>query len=142
VAKAEIQETLGVDRDKLFQTIVRYEDYPKFVDGCTSVEVDRKSESAARVRYKVSMMKDVNYTLDLRADQKAGVVEWSLVESDVMKVNNGRWDLKALGPGKTEARYAVEIEFKIPVPSLILNRLIKGSLPAMVRSFETQAKKT
>ena len=52
-------------------------------------------------------------------------------------------DIDRLGvpdPG-TDLRYVIEIEFKIPVPGLILNRLIKSSLPSMVRSFESQARK-
>ena len=81
------------------------------------------------------MIKEVSYTVDQREDPEQGVVEWSLVESDFMKKNNGRWRIRSAGPGKTEVHYEVEVEFKIPVPSLILNRLIKSSLPDMIRSF-------
>ncbi|HUP57784.1 MAG TPA: SRPBCC family protein [Bdellovibrionota bacterium] len=140
MAQAEITETLAVDKDKLLATIVKYEDYPRFVEGCTSVKVERPSPNEARVTYLVNMMKEITYTLDQKADPAKGVIEWSLVSSDFMKVNNGRWELRSVGPGKTEAKYRIEIEFKFPVPSMILNRLIKGSLPSMVRSFEKQAK--
>jgi ribosome-associated toxin RatA of RatAB toxin-antitoxin module len=139
MAQAEIQETLAVDKYKLFGTIVRYEEYPKFVDGCTAVEVERKSKSQARVTYHVNLLKEISYTLDLTENAEQGTVEWTLVSSDFMKKNSGRWELKALGAGKTEAKYTVEIEFKIPVPGLILNRLVKGSLPSMIRGFEKQA---
>lgn len=139
MAKAEIRETLAVDSKALFDVITRYEDYPQFVEGCTSVEVERKGPGRARATYKVSMMKDITYTLDHREDPEKGIIEWTLVDSDFFKLNSGRWELKAAGAGKTEAHYALEAEFKIPVPGLILNRLIKGSLPPMVKSFEKRA---
>lgn len=140
MAQAEIRETLAVDRERLFAAIVKYEDYPQFVDGCTAVKVERQGPGRARVTYEVSLIKEVSYTLDHHEDAEKGIVEWKLVSSDFMKANSGRWELKAAGAGKTEAHYAVEIEFKIPVPGLILNRLVKGSLPAMIRSFEKRAK--
>jgi ribosome-associated toxin RatA of RatAB toxin-antitoxin module len=57
MAQAEFHEVLSVDKDKLFSVITKYEDYPKFVDGCTAVKVDRKSPNQALVTYNVSMMK-------------------------------------------------------------------------------------
>jgi ribosome-associated toxin RatA of RatAB toxin-antitoxin module len=140
MAQAEFHEVLNVDKDKLYAVVTRYEDYPKFVEGCTQVEVQRKGPGHARVTYHVSMMKDIVYTLDLREDPTTGVVEWSLAESDTFKKNSGRWELKAAGPGKTDVKYAVEVDFKIMVPGFILNRLVKGSLPSMVAGFEKRAK--
>ena len=141
MASAEIQDVLPVDKDKFFTAITRYEDYPQFLDGCTKTQVERKGPGQARVTYHVTMMKDVVYTLDIREDQAAGVVEWTLVDSDTFKKNSGRWELKTVGPGKTNVKYALDVEFKIPVPGFILNRLVKGSLPAMIKSFEKQALK-
>ena len=139
MAKADIHEVLNVDRDRLFATITHYEDYPKFVEGCTGVKVERKGPGEARVTYNVSMMKDIVYTLDLKEDAAAGTVTWTLAESDVFKKNSGSWKIKEASPGKTDIVYEVELEFKIMVPSMILNRLVKGSLPSMVKNFEKQA---
>lgn len=139
MAQAEIRETLNVDKDKLYQVVVRYEDYPQFVTGCRSVQVERSGPGRCRVAYRVSMIKEVAYTVEQREDPGSGLVEWNLVESDFLKRNSGRWQLQAAGPGRTNVYYAVEVEFKIPVPSLILNRLIKGSLPEMIRSFYERA---
>lgn len=141
MAEAQIHEILAVDRDKLFEVITRYENYPAFVDGCKKVIVERKGPGQARATYHVSMMKDVVYTLDHKENREAGRVEWTLVESDMFKQNTGFWEIKQAGTGKTDVQYGINVEFKIPVPSLILNRLVKGSLPAMVKSFEKQAKK-
>jgi len=101
--------------------------------------VDRKSPGHARVTYKVNMMKEVNYTLDMHEDREAGTVKWSMVESDSFKTNNGRWEIKEIAPGQTDVKYWLEIDFTIPVPGFILNRLVKAQLPTMVKSFVKRA---
>jgi ribosome-associated toxin RatA of RatAB toxin-antitoxin module len=140
MATAELHEVFPVDLNRLFAVITRYEDYPQFVTGCSSVKVERKAPGKARATYHVNMMKEISYTLDHVEDQVAGTVQWSLVDSDFMKKNQGKWTLKSAGPGKTDVRYELEVEFKFPVPSLILNRLVKGSLGSMVKSFVDRAK--
>ncbi|OFZ21741.1 MAG: hypothetical protein A2X94_15755 [Bdellovibrionales bacterium GWB1_55_8] len=140
MAQAEFHETLDIDLDKLYAAITRYEDYPQFVDGVKSTRVERKGAGHARVIYRVAMMKEVNYVLDHREDPVKGIIEWTMVESDSFKKNNGRWELKTVAPGKTDVRYWLELEFNFPVPGLILNKLVKGSLPSMVKSFVKRAK--
>ena len=141
MANAEISEVISVDKDKLFATIAGYENYPKFVEGVTKVSVERKAPGRARVTYNVSMMKDVVYVLDHVENPEKGEISWELVESNDMKKNSGKWTLKSAGAGKTQVDYQIEIEFNFPIPGFILNRLIKGSLPAMLKSFDKQAKK-
>ena len=140
MAQAELKEVLAVDTDKLFSIITRYEDYPQFVDGCTQVKVVERSTKNVRVIYHVSVMsQDVVYTLDHQENRETGRVDWSLVESNFFKKNHGSWQIKSLGKDKSDVLYSLDIEFKISVPGFILNRLVKGSLPGMVRSFEKQA---
>ena len=88
----------------------------------------------------MNIMRDMSYTLDHVEDQAAGRMQWSLVTSDLLKKNIGSWELKDAGPGKTEVKYTVEIEFNIPVPGFVLNQLVKSSLPTMIKGFEKQAK--
>jgi ribosome-associated toxin RatA of RatAB toxin-antitoxin module len=77
MAKAEIHEIVSADKDKLFQAISRYEDYPQFVDNCKSAKVERKGSGKARVAYYVSLIKDVNYVLDHTEDAAAGILKSS-----------------------------------------------------------------
>src|SRR5262245_4872134 len=64
MASAQHREVLSVNRDRIFDTITNYEDYPNFVDGCTRVSVERggvDADAAAkemRVTYEVSLMRD------------------------------------------------------------------------------------
>jgi ribosome-associated toxin RatA of RatAB toxin-antitoxin module len=140
MAKAEFRETFPIEAKKLFETIIKYEDYPKFVTGCTAVQVERKSPNRAQAAYQVNMIKELSYTLDHVENPEALTVEWKLVSSDFMKSNTGKWTLKSLGAGKTDVLYAVEVDFSFPVPGLILNRVVKGSLGPMVKGFVERAK--
>lgn len=141
MAKAEITEVLKVDFDTLFDTISDYESYPDFVDGCRSVKLMSGKGSKKKVHYQVKMMKDVEYTLEHKEDRKKGTITWELIEGSIMKKNTGLWTLVAEGKGKTTATYEIDIDFTIPIPSLILSKLVKGNLPSMIRSFEKQALK-
>jgi ribosome-associated toxin RatA of RatAB toxin-antitoxin module len=140
MAQAEHHEVLAVEKDKLLNTITHYEDYPKFVEGCTSVKIEHPSSEVTRVTYHVNMMsQDIVYTLDHKVDRASGNVEWTLIDSNFFKKNNGHWAVKSVGANKSDVIYALDVEFKIPVPGFILNRVVKSQLPAMVRSFEKRA---
>jgi ribosome-associated toxin RatA of RatAB toxin-antitoxin module len=141
MAKAKITETLKVDFDTLFDTITDYESYPEFLEGCQSVELLSTKGSKKKVKYQVKMMKDVEYTLEHKEDRKKGTICWDLIEGNIMKKNSGLWTLQADGDDQTTVTYEIEIDFTIPVPSLIMSKLVKGSLPGMIRSFEKQAQK-
>lgn len=142
MAQTEFHDVLSVESKLLLSVIQNYGDYPDFIDGCTGVQVGEKKDGKVRVSYRVNLMsQDVQYTLDHVENPEEGKIEWHLVESNFFKKNNGRWEIKSLGDGKTDVTYALDVEFKVPVPGFILNRLVKGSLPGMVKSFEKQAKK-
>jgi ribosome-associated toxin RatA of RatAB toxin-antitoxin module len=141
MAVAEFHEVVAADFDKFYAAVTAYEQYPQFVEGCTKADVERKGPSAAVVTYHVSMVKDVVYTLEHKEDREKGRVDWKLITSDFFKSNQGFWQLKSAGPGKTDVHYRLEVEFKIPVPGFILNRIIKGQLPSMMKNFQEKAKR-
>jgi ribosome-associated toxin RatA of RatAB toxin-antitoxin module len=141
VAQAEIHEVLSVDSAKLAAAIVNYERYPEYVDGCSGAKVIKKENGKTVVRYTVNLIKEISYTLEHTEDAASGRYSWHLLESDFLKKNSGSWQIKPAGSDKTDVHYTLEVEFKIPVPGLILNRLVKSSLPAMLRNFEKEAKR-
>lgn len=142
MAEADIQQIVGVSKEKFFAAITKYEDYPQFVDGCESVKVERPSAGKAKVTYQVAIMgQNIHYTLEHDEDLAKGTMSWKLVESNFVKKNIGHWELKDLPGGKADVRYVIDIEFNVPVPGFILNRLVKGNLPSMLKAFESRAKK-
>ena len=140
MAQAQLKESLSVPASKLFSVITKYEDYPSFVEGCSRVEVTRGESGRARVVYFVNMIKEISYTLDHISDEATAEMSWSLVQSDFLKKNLGGWKIKPKGDSNCEVEYSVDIDFKFPVPGMILSRLVKSNLPSMIRNFEKRAK--
>lgn len=141
MASAEHSDTLNVSKSKLFTAITKYEEYPQFVDGVSNVQVERAGPGKARATYQISIMgQSMTYTLDHIENEAAGTVEWTLVDSNFFKKNIGRWNIIETGPEQCRVTYSLDVDFKISVPGFILNRLVKGSLPSMVKSFEKRAK--
>ncbi len=142
MAEATLTKTLRVPLKELYETIVAYTEYSSFVDGVSRVEVISQSDTQARVRYHINMMKEISYELDhtMQFGSDQAKVTWKLANSSFLTKNDGGWTLKALGPSETEATYHVNIEFNFPIPGFILNKLVKSSLPSMLTNFEKRAR--
>ena len=137
MAEATFTHEMSVPKQALFAAITNYDKYPEFVDGVTSVAV-AEGDGVKKVTFHLNMFKSFSYTLEMREDYDAGKVEWTLLDSDLFKLNTGSWTIEETASG-TRATYALELEFKVKVPGFILKKLVKGNLPSMMRGFEKQA---
>ncbi|HXH30753.1 MAG TPA: SRPBCC family protein [Bacteriovoracaceae bacterium] len=139
MAIAERTEVYNVPVQKMYQVITDYASYPSFVDGMRSVDVQKKSDNGATVKFNLSLIKDISYILDL-THKPHEEVAWSLVSGDMMKKNNGKWTLKALGD-KTEVTYWLEVELKgfLPGLGMIEKTLVNTNLPLTMRAFAKKA---
>lgn len=132
---------MSVDRDKLWKVIVDYVKYPEFVEGAEKVKILSREGGKVRIEYGISLLsKDITYTLDHFEDAPNGM-RWEIVDSNILKANSGSWKLNDLGGGKTEVTYSLDLDFKIYVPGMILNGLVKSQLPKMLESFEKRTLK-
>lgn len=140
MARAERTETYDVPAEKFYQAIIDYKAYPSFVDGMRSVDVQNESADGATVKYNLSLIKEISYTLNMK-HKKNTEVSWSLVAGDMMKINNGKWTIKDLGQGRTEVTYNLEIELKgfIPGLGMIEKTLVNTNLPLTMKSFAKRA---
>ncbi|MFL5813589.1 MAG: type II toxin-antitoxin system RatA family toxin [Bdellovibrionia bacterium] len=138
--RIEIRKIITINKDRLFQTVFRYQDYPKFVYGLKSVRVVRTGTNRARVTYQLALIKNIVFTLDHIEDKHLGTIQWSLVKSNFFDTVTGHWKVKDLGPGRCEVEYMLELESKTPIPRLILYHLIKRVAPAILNCFEKQAR--
>ena len=137
--KASRKIVINTSPEKLFQVITDYEKYPQFLKEVSNIEILSTTGNTVRARYTVNFIKKVQYILELTAQTNQSV-EWSLVESGMMKVNNGSWHLRDLGNGSTEATYSVEVVPKgLFVPKKIVSMLTDGSLPATLKAFKARA---
>lgn len=140
MAKASRTETYDVPATKFYQAVVDYKNYSQFVPGVDSIEVLNEAPEGATVKFNINVIKKISYTLKL-THKPNEEVNWSLVTGDYMKTNNGRWQLKDLGNGKTQVTYSLEIEVKgfIPGLSLIEKGLVETNLPMTMNSFAKRA---
>lgn len=139
--KAEIEDIVGVSQESFFKAITSYESYPKIVDGFKKISVARQGTGKARITYHFGvLLKTVSYTLDVTEDPVTHSMSWKLVDSDVFSKNEGKWTLNPEGANKTKVKYELEAEFKIAVPEMILNKLLKSTMPMMLKNFEKFAK--
>ena len=130
---------INTSPDVLFQVITDYEKYPEFLKEVEKIEILSRTDARVRVRYTVSLIKKVQYTIDL-VETPSSSVRWSLVESGLMKSNVGGWKLKDLGNGSTEATYDVDVVPKgLWVPKSIVNMLTNKSLPSTLEAFKSRA---
>ncbi len=139
MAKAQRTEIFDIDINKFYEILEDYEKYPEFVDGISEIEVLEKTETSAKVRYALNLIKKFTYTLQM-TQQKPNKLSWTLESGDFFKTNSGSWELKDLGDGKTEVTYGLEVDFKILAPKMIVNKLVATNLPAMMKSYYKRAK--
>tara|TARA_R110002072_G_scaffold64203_4_gene159661 strand:+ start:106489 stop:106917 length:429 start_codon:yes stop_codon:yes gene_type:complete len=139
MAQATRQETWDVSVEKIWNVITDYQSYAEFVDGVSAVEVLEQDESGARVKFSLNLIKKFSYILKLKHEPHTKI-SWSFETGDIFKKNEGSWQFKDLGDGKTQIDYALEVDIKGFVPKAIVNSLTSKNLPAMMDSYQNRAK--
>ncbi|MCB0930559.1 MAG: SRPBCC family protein [Mycobacterium sp.] len=69
-------------------------------------------------------------------------VSWWLLEGRILKRENGRYQLDALGGGRTRVTYSLEIGIGMPVPACIRRRVESILIEATLKALKNQALKT
>lgn len=141
MAQAKRSETFDIDIHKFYNVLVDYESYPDFVTGVDATEILDSNESGARVKFSIDMIKKLTYILKMTHVSPTKVA-WSFESGDLFKLNQGAWELKDLGNGKTQVDYTIELDIKgfIPGSGMIVNKLTETSLPSMMKSYYQRAK--
>lgn len=139
MAQATRTETVDIEINKLYETIIDYAKYPEYVDGVNAIKILSQNETSAKVEYSLNIIKTFKYIVNTK-QEKPNRVSWSLDSGDLFKKNNGEWKLKDLGNGKTEVTYSLDLDFKLFAPSSILTSLTEKNLPSMMKAFFNRAK--
>src|SRR5690349_21515157 len=127
MGKAQRTITVNVTPEQLYSVISDFKKYPEFLSEVKGIEVTGKSPSP-EVTYDVDMkIKRIKYTLRM-AEQPPLRVTWSLVKGEFMKGNDGAWELKADGTGKTVATYSIDLRLGALVPNSIEKAMAESAL--------------
>jgi ribosome-associated toxin RatA of RatAB toxin-antitoxin module len=125
---------IGAPIQTVFEVISDFEAYPEFLPETKKVKIEKKSGKSARVQFQISLIKKINYTLDIKLNPLHGL-SWQLVKGDMMKNNSGQWKLQEGKDGITKATYEIDMDFGGMVPKAISNKLIGSNLPTMMKQF-------
>ncbi len=149
MAVADRTERFDVPIEKFYRAVADFEAYPLFVTGIKGARV-LKGESGSPlsseldIELDLEMIKRFDYSIRakrwLDVDKGLGEVAWSLIRSQEMKVNNGRWRLKRLNPFQTEVQYELELELAFSVPSFVMKGLLSKALPQAMKEFSERAR--
>ncbi len=114
-----------------------FENYPEFLPDVKSVVVEKSGKNPV-VTFEISVIKRIYYTLQFTL-VPGKKISWTYVKGDLFKDNQGGWEFEAVGKGQTKVTYHVDVEFGIPVPSLITRKLVGSNLPSMLKRFKERA---
>lgn len=140
---AEIVRSIEIDVpvEHMYKVITDFEHLKEFVTGVIETHVEYREGENYRVRYKIKMIKDIEYTLNLKGTPP-NRLEWSLVRGDMMKENKGAWELTPIGNDRTLATYKIDLQLLSFVPGAITKQLTEMSLPKMLQEFKKRAELT
>lgn len=141
-----VKQSIEVDVpiEDFFKVVTDYARYEEFLSTMRDITVGEPNAAGEReVTYVIEVdvgitRKRVSYTL-LQRETPPTHVEWRLVRGEIMKSNNGGWDLEAIGPHRTRATYTIDVGFGLLVPKAIANLLSEKTLPRTLQEFKTRA---
>jgi coenzyme Q-binding protein COQ10 len=133
-----VSRTIEIDASAkdCYKVITDYDNYPKFLSDLKNVKIVEKKETAWKVEFTVSIIKEITYLLDMQGVPGKSM-EWKLVKG-FFKKNNGSWKLEEIGKKKTRATYTVDIEMGALVPKSVVAMLTEKNLPGMLGQFKTR----
>jgi ribosome-associated toxin RatA of RatAB toxin-antitoxin module len=117
--------------------IADFPSYPQWVSAAKKVEVEQTGDDgrARRVRFVLDagIFSD-EYVLDYDWDGDRAV-SWTLVESQLMKRQEGSYTLEGTG-GRTEVTYRISIDIKIPMIGMMKRRAEKVILDTALKELK------
>ena len=130
--------TINAPTGKVYETIVDFESYPDFMPEMKDAAIEKKTAKEMVVSFTLELFSKINYRLRIKLDKPKGL-SWSLIDGQMMKSNDGSWELKSLAGGKTKAIYTIDVGFGPLVPKSISNLLVDKNLPEMLKNFKRRA---
>lgn len=138
---AATRQTIARVPPKVFYSVITdYESYPDFVDGLTGCRILSKKKTTSTVLFEMNLIKKFEYTIKTK-ERANKSLEWTLVDSNLLTLDNGSWKLIELEDGFTEVTYSLELGFGRFVPKMLVDKMTDGMLPKMLAGFVERAEK-
>ena len=134
MTQTSLVEIFNCTPEQFFSIIVDYEKYSEFLRDTKRVQLIQSEGNEKIVEFQVALMfKKFTYQLKL-VEKPNQELSWSLHSGELFNVSNGKWILEPVDQG-TQARYEIEVDFKIPIPGGVLKKLINVNLPNMMKEY-------
>ena len=130
MAQGSRTEIVDIEINKIYETIIDYNQYPQYIEGVNAIKILEQNEAGAKIECALNIFKPFKYIINTK-QEKPNRISWTLDSSDIFKKNDGEWKLKDLGSGKTEVTYSLDLDFKLLTPSSILSSVTDKNLPGI-----------
>lgn len=110
--------------DDIWAALTDFERYPEWARDLKEVKVlERDDEGrAVLVRYRAAAMgRSTSYVLRYDWSDAPRRLPWELVEGDIMRVLDGRYELEEV-EGRTEVTYHLRVDLVVPLPGFVKRR--------------------
>ena len=141
MAEASKSIEIACSAEHFYKVVTDFEKHPSFVSGLLGVEVLSQKDNVWRVKYKIRVIKEIEYELE-QIGEPFSAVRWHLIKGQFMKVNEGSWKIEELAPDRIRATYTITLKLSSLVPGSITTQLAQASLPKMLEEFKEYAEKT
>lgn len=131
--------TIPASVETIAAVISDFAAYPEWVDAVKSAEVVSEYEDGyahqARFVLDAGVVKD-DYTLEYAYAHDLTRIEWTLVQSTMMKVQNGSYDLVDNSDGTTTVTYTLEIELNVPMLGMFKRKAEKMIMDTALKDLK------
>jgi uncharacterized membrane protein len=138
---AGVQQQISIDAPPraVYDTVVDYENYPRFFPEFSAVTIEDRDGDAQVVEFNCDFGKKVVYTLRIEHDAKGLRTSWTYVGGD-LKDSVGSWKFVADGTG-TKVLYEVNVTVGFFVPKFISDKLVASNVPKMLEQLKAEVMK-
>jgi ribosome-associated toxin RatA of RatAB toxin-antitoxin module len=131
--------TIAAPVDQIATVISDFAAYPEWVDAVKSVEIVSEYEDGyphqARFVLDAGVVKD-DYTLEYAYADDLSRIEWTLVESKMMKVQDGSYDLVDNGDGTSTVTYTLTVELNMPMLGMFKRKAEKMIMDTALKDLK------
>ena len=120
-----------------FAVLWDVERYPEFLSDVVDVVTEPGGSATEQtVHYVVRSPRKLAYSLRMQA-QAPDRIDWTLVDSDFQRQNRGSW-MFTQAPDGALLTLDIQMEFKMPVPDVIMKKLVEFNLPILMRQVRAR----
>lgn len=135
---ASAAETFPCTPEPFCAIVSDYEKYPDFISEIKQCRVIETEGDKKLVEFHVSGIKTFGYRLWI-AENPPQRIAWQLESSDLFETSVGSWNCRDAG-GKTQAKYSVDVTFKVFVPGLVAQALMNVNVANTMSAFRRRVR--